>query len=283
MDDRPDQLRGQNAPDEGVRDKLSSERGEIDPNPAATDDELEELRLELSRTRAEMSETVYALQDRLNPQYMREQASSQAKDSAKQAGSSVVETIKDNPIPAAMAGAGLVGLGWLISSGRDDESQQSSRQDYGSSGYYGSTRRTYPEHYEGQEFEGSSEDSGSGRAQEAADQARQKAGELGGQLQSRASQAGGEAQERAQQAKGGFQKMLRETPLALGALALGIGAAVGFAVPGTSKEDEVMGETRDNLVERGKQSAQDARQRAQSAIEEGRRAAEQEADRQDLT
>jgi hypothetical protein len=76
---------------------------------------------------------------------------------------------------------------------------------------------------------------------------------------------------------------LQETPLALGALALGIGAAVGFAMPGTSKEDELMGETRDNLVEQGKQSVREKRERAQSAIEEGRRAAEQEADRQDLT
>ena len=80
MDDRPDQLRGRDTPSEGARDKLSSERGEVNPNPAATDDELEELRLELSRTRAEMSETVHALQERLNPQYVREQASSQAKD-----------------------------------------------------------------------------------------------------------------------------------------------------------------------------------------------------------
>ena len=290
MDDRPDQLRGRDEPDAGVRDKLSSERGEVNPNPASTNDELEELRLELSRTRAEMSETVYALQDRLNPQYMREQASSQAKDSAKQAGSNVVETLKDNPIPTALTGAGLVGLGWLISSGRDSGgsgrgsgSQQGSWRSYEDSGYSGSTRRTYPEHYEEREFEGSSGGSGGERAREAAGQARQKASELGGQLQSRASQAGGEAQEKAQRAKGGFQRMLQDTPLALGALALGIGAAVGFAVPGTSKEDEVMGETRDNLVERGKQSAQDARKRAQSAIEEGRRAAEQEADRQDLT
>lgn len=281
MDDRPDQLRGQDAPDEGVRGKLSRERGEINPNPAATEDELEELRLELSRTRAEMSETVHALQGRLNPQYVREQASSQAKDTAKQAGSNVTETIKDNPIPAAMAGAGLVGLGWLIASGRDSGSQQSSRQSYEDSDYY--SGRSYPSYYEERDLESSSGSSGGERAQEAADQARQKAGELGGQLQSRASQAGGEAQEKAQRAKGGFQKALQESPLALGALALGIGAAVGFAVPGTSKEDEAMGETRDNLVESGKQSAQDARQRAQRTIEEGRRAAEEEADRQDLT
>ena len=284
MDDRPDQLRGRDTPSEGARDKLSSERGEVNPNPAATDDELEELRLELSRTRAEMSETVHALQERLNPQYVREQASSQAKDTARQAGSNVTETIKDNPVPAALTGAGLLGLGWLIASGRDSGSRQSSQQGYEDPGYYSSsTRRSYPTYYEERDFESSSESSGGERAQEAANQARQKAGELGGRLQSRASRAGGEAQEKAQRAKGGFQRVLQESPLALGALALGIGAAVGFAVPGTSKEDELMGEARDNLVESGKQSAQDARQRAQRAIEEGRRAAEQEADRQDLS
>ncbi len=281
MDERPDQLRGQERPSEGVRSKLSSERAEIDPNPSATDDELEELRQELARTRAEMSETVHALQGKLNPQYMREQASSQAKDSAKQAGSNVAETIKDNPIPTALAGAGIVGLGWLIASGRDTGSQQGS-QGYSDSGYY-RTGRSQPTYYEEYSFEGSSSSSGGERTQEAAGQAWEKAGELGGQLQGRASQAGDEAREKAQQAKGGLQRTLQETPLALGALALGIGAAVGFAIPGTSKENEVMGETRDNLVEQGKQSARETRQRAQSAIEEGRRAAEQEADRQDLT
>ncbi|MGB3633841.1 MAG: DUF3618 domain-containing protein [Rubrobacteraceae bacterium] len=283
MDDRPDQLRGQDMPSEGARGKLSRERAEINPNPSATDDELEELRQELARTRAEMSETVYALQGRLNPQYVREQASSQAKDTAKQAGSNVADTIKDNPIPAALAGAGLVGLGWLIASGRDSGSQRGSREDSGASNYYDSRRSYYRSFNDEAEFEASSGGSGGEKAQEAAGQAREKAGELGGQLQGRASQAGDEAREKAQRAKGGLQRTLQETPLALGALALGIGAAVGFAIPGTSKEDEMMGETRDNLVEQGKRSARETRERAQSAIEEGRRAAEQEADRQDLT
>ncbi|CAN5826597.1 DUF3618 domain-containing protein [soil metagenome] len=283
MDDRPDQLGGRDIPSEGSRAKLSRERAEINPNPADTDDEIGELRQELARTRAEMSETIYILQGRMNPDYVREQASSQAKATAKQAGSNVAETIRDNPIPAALAGAGLVGLGWLIASGRDSGSQHSSPRDFDASNYYDSRRSYYRSFNDEPEYEASTGSSGGERAQEAAGQARDKAGELGEQLQSRASQAGGEAQEKAQRAKGGLQRTLQESPLALGALALGIGAAVGFAVPGSSKEDEVMGETRDNLVERGKQSAHDARQRAQRAIEEGRRAAEQEADRQDLT
>ena len=291
-------------PDEGVREKLSRERDEINPNPADTDDELESLRLELARTRSQMSETVYAIQGRMEPQYIREQATSQAKDTARDAGSSVVDTIKNNPVPAAMTGAGIVGLGWLIASGSSDSGKGG-----GSSGrrvgarqqgldeghyYYGPSEGSSPTRYEEGQYRGSyegssssgsseSQGSGSGRAQQAAGQARQRASQVGGQLQDRAGQVGGQAQQQAQRAKGGFQQTLRENPLALGALAIGIGAAVGFVVPETSKENEVMGETRDNLMEQGKQSARETRERAQRVIEEGRRSAEQEAQRQDLT
>ena len=298
MDERPDQVRRPGMPeegiraDEGVREKLSRERDEIDPNPAGTDDELESLRLELARTRSQMSETVYTLQGRMNPQYVREQASSQAKDTAREAGSSVVDTIKNNPVPAALTGAGLVGLGWLVASGSGGSSgssraSKSSGQQSLDRGpyYYGSSERSYPTYYEGSEYEGSSSSEGSGSqmAQEAAGQARERASQVGGQLQDRAGAAGEQAQQQAQRAKGGFQQMLQESPLALGALAIGVGAAVGFAVPGTSKENEALGETRDNLVERGKQSARETRERAQKVLEEGRRSAEQEAQNQGLT
>ena len=295
MDERPEQVRRREMPEEGVREKLSRERDEIEPNPADTDDELESLRLELARTRSQMSETVYALQGRMEPQYIREQATSQAKDTAKEAGSSVVDTIKNNPVPAAMTGAGIVGLGWLIASGSGGSSGgkgSTGRQSLeGRPHYYGSSERPYPAYYEGREFEereseGASQGSSQGagdRAREAGGQARERAGQIGSQLQDRARGAGGQAQEQAQRAKGGFQRVLQESPLALGVLAAGVGASVALAIPGTSRENETMGETRDNLVEQGKQSARGTRERAQKVLEEGRRSAEQEAERQEFT
>ena len=293
MDERPDQLNRQDTPEEGVREKLSRERDEIDPNPSAAGGELEEIRLELARTRAEMSEAVYAIQGRMEPQYIREQATSQAKDTAREAGSSVVDTIKNNPVPTALTGAGIVGLGWLVvnvSKGDSGNSgQQSVTQQNGSKGssHNNSSERSHPTYYEGLEFreresEGSSQGAGD-RAREAGGQARERAGQIGSQLQDRAKGAGGQAQEQAQRVKGGFQKILQESPLALGALAAGVGAAVALAVPGTSKENEMMGETRDNLVEQGKQSARETREKVQRVIEEGRSSAEQEAQRQELT
>ncbi len=301
MDERPEQVGRRETPEEGVREKLSRERDEINPNPADTDDELESLRLELARTRAEMSASVYAIQGRMEPQYIREQATSQAKDTAREAGSSVVDTIKNNPVPAALTGAGIVGLGWLVANVSKGDSGKSGQQSGTQSGTegpsnYDSSERSYPISYEGPKFEerkieereseGSSQGSSQGagdRAREAGGQARERAGQISSQLQDRAKGAGGQAQEQAQRAKGGFQKILQESPLALGALAAGVGAAVALAVPGTSKENEMMGETRDNLVEQGKQSARETREKVQRVIEEGRSSAEQEADRQELT
>ena len=43
--------------------------------------------------------------------------------------------------------------------------------------------------------------------------------------------------------------MLNENPLTVGALGVGVGAAIGLAIPETSKEHEVMGEARDTVVE----------------------------------
>lgn len=298
MDERPDQVEREDRPSEEVRQRLSRQRGEIDADPSRADDELEELRLELAQARVQMSETVYALQGRLNPQYVREQATSQAKDTAREAGSSVVDTIKDNPVPAALTGAGIVGLGWLIASGRDQDSgSQSSRNE----SYYDD----YPEYYEGRreisgysrgrDFESyGSEESGSGggRVREAGGEARERASRMGGELQSRAGEVGGQLQERADdarnqaryqagRAKGGFQQTLRENPLILGAVAVGLGAAVGFAVPETEKENQVLGETRDKLANRAQQGAKDAQQRVQRVAEEARGAAEEEASNQD--
>ena len=97
MDTGPEEMR-----DREVRERLSRSRGEIDPDPSRADDEVEQLRLELAHTRAQMSETVYALQSRANPTYVREQATEQVKNSG------LAQTVRDNPIPVALTGAGAV-------------------------------------------------------------------------------------------------------------------------------------------------------------------------------
>ena len=82
-------------------------------------------RAEIERTRTDMSETVDAIQDKLSPQNIKEQAKEQAKDTAKGAGSTIMETIRENPVPAALTG---IGLGWLFVSARRSSSSSSGQE-----------------------------------------------------------------------------------------------------------------------------------------------------------
>ena len=78
--------------------------GDDAPDPAQIERDIE-------RTRADMTETIDALGARFQPSYLKEQAQEAIVDTARTAGTSMMDTIKDNPIPAAMAG---LSIAWLF-------------------------------------------------------------------------------------------------------------------------------------------------------------------------
>ena len=69
-----------------------------------------------------------------------------------------------------------------------------------------------------------------------------------------------------QRALAHVQRMTSESPLLVGVGALLIGAAFGLALPETERENALMGETRDSLVERAQQMASDAAGRIQEQV-----------------
>ena len=86
-----------------------------------------EIRADIEETREEMGGTLQELGDRLEPGYLVQQAKDNVRDAtigrveetAKGVSDVVLETIKNNPIPAAMAGAGLALLWMNRSDGHD--------------------------------------------------------------------------------------------------------------------------------------------------------------------
>ena len=64
----------------------------------------------------------------------------------------------------------------------------------------------------------------------------------------RISGAAASAKDTYHRARGGYDSMMRDYPLALGAVGLAIGAVVAAALPRTRREDELMGEQRDRLA-----------------------------------
>ena len=68
----------------------------------------------------------------------------------------------------------------------------------------------------------------------------------------RASQIGSSARQQLDRARGGWDSMLNEHPLALGAIGLAIGAVCAAMAPRTEKEDQLMGPARDDLLDKMK-------------------------------
>lgn len=68
-----------------------------------------------------------------------------------------------------------------------------------------------------------------------------------------------QARETGAQAKGQFEHMLREQPLVLAAIGLALGAAVGAALPSTRHEDRLLGKTSDRLTDQAKAKAREVK------------------------
>lgn len=189
--------------------------------------EIERTRTEIERTRADMSETVDAIQGRLSPENLKEQAKDRVKEAtvgkAKGAGNSVVETIKENPLPAALTG---LGIGWILVQARKRSTAPPRYVDYGYAA------GGYPPAYDHPPY---AEDRGSdvSAAGQAVGRTRDKVGEAATSVQDRAGQAvgragdtvssagdkvsglGSQARDGARKASDGFGRMLQENPLAV--------------------------------------------------------------------
>lgn len=81
------------------------------------------------------------------------------------------------------------------------------------------------------------------------------------------------------QAKGagrGLTDLIESQPLVAGLVTAAIGALVGAVLPGTRREDELMGSARDNLASQAREAAERAREVAQKTFDEAKETAKQE-------
>ncbi|HEY8598421.1 MAG TPA: DUF3618 domain-containing protein [Thermomicrobiales bacterium] len=252
-----------------------------------------------------------------------------ANDTTNAARHGLVDTIKANPIPAALAG---LGLGWLFINSRSAAARGTTHAHAYEATYR--EQRPYPSHtppqFSGYQGNAGSTSGGSGigstvnRAQTAAGNL---AGQVGGAVGGAAGQVGetasniasgtmetagnivgqvGEtasnlasgtvevagniaeqAQYQAMRLEDSFQSALRTNPLAVGAVTLALGTAIGLALPQTQRENQLMGEARDTLLERAQGFAQETVEKVQTVATEAQHAAtetvKQEAKSQGLT
>ncbi|MEP6704039.1 MAG: DUF3618 domain-containing protein [Acidobacteriota bacterium] len=272
---------------------LEIDRREFDATDSTTGDtgeDTEQIKARIEETRSQMGETIDAIQERLSISNISEQISEtvssaieSAKDTAydatigkavnlmKNVGDGVTQsgafrTVAKNPLPLALIG---IGAGLLV------------YQNYGRKGAYrrGSENRFYGQGNvrsdrslasgtgpsSGTAFRGVT-DGISDKASAALDSVTSTAGSAYDSVTGAVTNAysgAGDIANRAYDRVGAYgnvvqekyDEYLDENPLALGALAVAVGAAVGFAIPSTRYEGKLMGEARETLIERAQEAA----------------------------
>jgi len=232
-----------------------------------------EIRSEIAQTREEMSETIDAIQEKLRPGNIAAAATDRVKDATGTAVRNVTEAASDkaqramertrriaddladggrmNTIASAMIG---IGSAWLLV----ERWRNSGRRRFGSmSAYeYGDERyRTGWARQPGVEEYDADSPSDEGVVSQSYDRGASMAHEARYRMK-----------QTTRQARSGFANLLESNPLMVGAAAVAVGATIGLALPETERENEWMGEARDNFMER----AQDV---ARSTVTEVRQAA----------
>jgi len=216
-----------------------------------------------------------------------ERVASNTGDSAKGMKSTLMTTIRENPVPSALAG---VGIGWLLFNRADSSTSdqtRSSGQSQAGQAVGQAQQKVGDAAGQAQQAVGQAAGQVQETAGQATDQVQQTAGQVIDQVQETAGQVSDQVQYQAQRARGRLEQMVVENPMPIGALALALGGAIGLAVPGTQREQELMGETRDRVVERVQETVQEATQdtveKVQRVAEEAGDAVEKEAKYQGLT
>jgi ElaB/YqjD/DUF883 family membrane-anchored ribosome-binding protein len=233
----------------------------------------EDIEREIEQTRSRLSRDIDELGNKLSPSNLKEEAKTAIKDAAQGAVSNVgeqarrtssrlVEVIRENPLPVIAVGAGVT---WLLT--------QRSRSDV-SGDRMAKYAYTGPERRQGGHWQsgsggtgriGSSVSSVKDSVSEAASDVAERAGELKERVGERMGEIGGQARWQTQRVKTNLEHAAEENPLALAIGATVVGLALGLLLPGTRREDEVMGSARDQLVDRAEETIERAKDAAVEA------------------
>ena len=178
-----------------------------------------------------------------------------ARESVTDAGTSVMATIKANPVPAALIG---VGLGWLIFSARSNTGP-------GSTAGRPMRRLQGAAHDVGDSVSHFAHDAGH-RVAEAAGGARDTAAHFAEDARARGERVLRGAGRQVIRAERGIESQLRANPLALGAVAVAVGAAIALSLPHTETEDQWMGAAKERLMKEAEGVAGEALHKAETAV-----------------
>lgn len=235
--------------------------------------ETAEIRAEIEETRLEMGGTLNELGDRLEPGHLVEQAKENVREAtigrveetAKGMSDMVMETIKRNPIPAALAGAGLALL-WKNRA----EGNGHNGHDRFTSGYRSTDYRAYGYGDVSGQYSGQGQGIGE-KVGDVAGNVANTAGQTVGNVANTAGQAVGTVAEGAGQAVNEvgwrLDRFMKASPLAMGAIAIGAGVVAGQIIPETQQEQQLLGDASRQVASTVRDTVDQAANKAEETLD----------------
>ena len=243
----------------------------------STSGDSEAIRANIDATRQRMGDTLEELASRLNPGHLKQQAKDKLReatigrvqtmgrttvDKASSAGRGVADLVKANPIPSALI---ALGAGWLVwSARRGTSSSIDASAEIQSSPYSERDNGMRSSPYSEPEFDESrpyayerslenSEEAGiTDIAKEKASTVAGAARETTDRVAEKATTVANTVAEKTQTQSAKAASLFQDRPLVVGAIAAAVGLAVGSAIPPTQKEAELVGEKRDELMDKAR-------------------------------
>jgi hypothetical protein len=277
-----------------------------------------ELERERDRIRGEMDQTISQLENRLSPNRLIDQALERMRGGPAVFAANLGRTVRRHPVPTAMFAAGL---GWLLLAERGDKAGPGakSRLSAAAAPYHlrdwsesdpdtGSDRQGAAPLQSGSNLQGENTMSGSwehsrrsgwnlfggrgsrsGHGGSSYGSSGYGAGYGGassaesGDGRGRLGQVGSAARHQVDRARTGFEHMLEEQPLVLGAVAVALGAVLGATLPTSRVENRLLGPTREELQNRAGNYAREQWEKAKEVAVSAGAAALAQAEEQGMT
>lgn len=331
MDQSTDEMKRMGYPDTAGIGEGRDPLGQSDAELAETDRgerSPEKIQREIERTRADMDETVSAIQNRLHPGELVNQTLEITRNAVREGVPKMLEAIKHNPGPSLLIAAGI---GWLVMNNRRHSRAEADWAVRPSDVAYPDIYYTSPTEYDltgegaigeattgigslGEDITGVSQTEQSAiggkmhrikekvkdaasdllekaqhvkeRAKDQASQMRTSTGERSSQLTERGRESighlGQATADTARRSNDRIWKMVQDNPLAIGAVAVAVGAAIGYLLPETETESRTMGQSREKVMARAREMGEETLDKAQAVAQEATAAAKDEARDQGL-
>jgi hypothetical protein len=260
----------------------------------------EQIQSDIQQTRSDMGETLDAIRNKFSPGELLDQALTYFKSSnggnragvgetASEWANNLGDMVKQNPVPVALIGAGVA---WLMMGGSRRTASPGPRTSLYEpradiyDAYDAPVSRTQGDQERSGGLKERAGEMASGvqermsaageRVGGMAASAREGVGHTAERLRHQARQQGGRTKET-------FSYLRDEQPLVLGALGFALGAALGAGLPPTQREDELMGETRDQVVHRAQELGEEQLDRAKHIAATAGTAALEQANQEGMT